>query len=48
MRRLGITTSALAVAALAAGCGPNSNDVIACDSQGCISEAKLLQTSPTR
>ena len=43
MRRLGITICALAVTALAAGCGPNSNDVIACDPQGCISEAKLLQ-----
>ena len=43
MRRLGIVALALALPALLAGCGPNSNDIVSCDPQGCISQAKFLQ-----
>jgi hypothetical protein len=43
MRRFGINAISLAFTALVAGCGPSGNDIIACDLQGCISEAKFLQ-----
>src|SRR5882672_3015262 len=43
MRRLGINALALAFTALTAGCGPSGNDIVSCDLQGCISQAKFLQ-----